>query len=398
MHVGFLTPEYVTARTPEGGLANYLHNVGGALAKLGHDVSVFVLSNRDESWKDGQIAVYEVRRAVLPKCLTVHRFHRVVAQVLSSRRLRSAVWKIHRATPFDILQASSYQAPGYPLRRNGRVPLVCRISSYTPLWRSAYGRKRNLGEYLSDWLEIRQVLDAEASFAPSDFVATTFARLEACEPQVIRTPVHLPDISTDRSFYADHLAGTSYLLFFGTLSRIKGVDLLASVIPPLLERHKDLVFVFIGRDDGLPGGQTMFDYISSQCSRFQHRLHYHSPLPKTQLYPVIANALGVVMPSRVDNYPNACLEAHALGVPVVGTYDSSLDEMIADGETGFLARNGDPVSLRDAVQRLIAMRAPQRRQMQEHILDSVRSISREDRIGQLVSFYEAVIREFHRAS
>jgi predicted membrane GTPase involved in stress response len=34
------------------------------------------------------------------------------------------------------------------------------------------------------------------------------------------------------------------------------------------------------------------------------------------------------MPSRVDNYPNACLEALSLGVPVIGTYDSSLDEMI----------------------------------------------------------------------
>lgn len=397
MHVGFLTPEYVTATTPEGGLANYLRNVGGALAKLGHDVSVFVLSNRQKPWRDGQITVYEVRRAVVPKWFTLHRFHALVAQVLSSRRLRSAVWKIHRATPFDILQASSYQAPGYPLRRNGRVPLVCRISSYTPLWRSAYGRQRNLGEYLSDWLEIRQVLDAEASFAPSDFAATAFARLEGCEPQVIRTPVHLPDISTDRSFYADNLTDVPYLLFFGTLSRIKGADLLSDVIPPVLERHRDLSFVFVGRDDGLPGGLKMFDYISSHCTGLEDRLHWFAPLPKTQLYPVIANAQGVVMPSRVDNYPNACLEAQSLGVPVVGTYDSSLNEMIAHRETGFLARNADPASLREAVEDLLAMDSAQRQQMQQRIAEHVRAMSSEDRIGQLLSLYEGAISAFERA-
>ena len=86
-----------------------------------------------------------------------------------------------------------------------------------------------------------------------------------------------------------------------------------------------------------------------------------------------------------------------MGVPVVGTYNSSLEEMIIDGETGFLARNGDPDSLRQAVERLLAMKSAQKQQMQKRILDSIRSIEAQDRVGQLVSFYETLIDTFRES-
>jgi len=397
MHIAFLTPEYSTPDRPEGGLANYIHNVGNALVERGHRVSVFVLSNRGNSWQDGKITVHEINRMIVPRRVRAKQFHLMISQIFSSRRLGSELWKIHRETPFDILQSASYMAPGWALLRNGKVPLVCRVSSYTPMWRSAYGRKRNLGEYCSDWLEIRQVLDAEASFAPSQFVADVYAQLEGCQLQLIRTPVHLHGTEMDHSFYHDHFTGEPYLLFFGTLSRIKGVDLLAQIIPHILERRKDLNFVFVGRDDGFAGGPKIFEYLRSQCKQFAQRIQYHSQIPRKYLNPVIANALGVLMPSRVDNYPNACLEAQSLGVPVVGTYNSSLEEMIIDGETGFLARNGDPESLRQAVERLLGMKPAQKQQMRKRILDSIHSIEAQDRVGQLVSFYETLIDTFRKS-
>ena len=85
-------------------------------------------------------------------------------QIRSSRRIAHFVWKEHRIDPFDILQTSSYEVPGYALRKNGRIPLVCRISSYTPVYRAAYGRQRTAAEYINDWLEIRQVIDADGGF------------------------------------------------------------------------------------------------------------------------------------------------------------------------------------------------------------------------------------------
>ncbi|MDX1413074.1 MAG: glycosyltransferase family 4 protein [Candidatus Promineifilaceae bacterium] len=375
----------------DGGLANYLHKVCRMLAERGHSPIVFVLSGQYKNWQDGPVEIQEVKRVDLPSWIKLVGLRSLLAQYLNTRRLAKSVWRSHRSKQLDILQASSYMAPGYSLLRNGRVPVVCRVSSYSPLLRSAYGRQRNFAEYLSDWMEIRQILDADASFAPSKFVSNILSRVEGYRPEVVRTPVELSDTSVDESFYLANLKNRAYLLFFGTLSPIKGVDLLAPVINEILQRHTDLSFVFIGRDDGLPDGQKMMDFLRENCSSFEQRIHYWPALVKAQLYPVIAKALGVIMPSRVDNYPNSCLEAQSLGVPVIGTDHSSLEEMIVDGKTGFLAKNSDSAFLIVAIERLLSLTVEQRQHMRQNLINEIEAVTAEDRVGQLIGFYEAVI-------
>lgn len=396
MHIGFITPEYVTPATIDGGLANYLRKISLALTARGHEVSIFVLSNRDAYWKDKSIHVYEAKRGFSIKEPSLFQLALPINQILFSKKMARMVWKIHHDNPLDILQASSYMALGYDLLHNGRIPLVSRISSYSPILRSAYGRRRGFGEYLSDWLELRQVLDADTAFSPSNFMATIFERNEGYRPQVIHTPIDImTDIANDESYYQKHLAGMQYILFFGTLSRIKGVDLLSEIIPKILERNNQLQFVFIGRDDGLPNGQSIFDYICAKCGSFRQRLHYHEALPRMQLNPIISNAIGVVMPSRVDNYPNACLEAQSLGIPVIGTYDSSLEEMVIDGETGYLAENGNASSLFGAISHLLNQTPEERKMMKEQIRKHINLILAEDDVAQLVDLYKNTIANYH---
>lgn len=395
LHVGFLTPEYSRDASPEGGLANYLRKVSLELCRRGQRVSVFCLSKTTKRWNDGEIRVHEVKRFHLPHQLArlkrISGYMPALAQVLSARGLEKTLWKVHRADPLDIIQASSYKSPGYTLRGNIHLPLVSRISSYSPLWGAARGQRRTFAEYLCNWLEIRQVLDACDAFAPSEFIANVFARFEAYRPRVIRTMATLEDIQLDPSFYEQHLRGEPYLLYFGTLNGNKGVDLLAPVVSRIAAKYANLKFVFIGPDNGLSNKQRVFDFIQRSNEPQKVRLFHHPPLPKAKLYPVIQNSLGVLMPSRVDNLPNACLEAQALGIPVVGTLDSSLDEMITEGETGFLARNGDWESICAATERLLGQTPSARAEMRGRIFANVARAKAEDRVGQLVEFYHSTI-------
>jgi glycosyltransferase involved in cell wall biosynthesis len=402
VHIGFFTPEYVTAANPDGGLANYLRKTGLALAARGHRVSIFLLAREEAAWQDGAVQVYSVPAFSLPAGFKRIRYLGQVlkagVQVLSAQRLAHKAWAVHSLHPFDLFQTSSYRAPGYALTHNGRVPLVCRVSSYSPLIRAAYGAKPSLGDALSDWLEVRQVLEADACFTPSRFMADTYARQVGRRPDIIRSPVEDIPTGFDPTFYQMQFLGKKYLLFFGTLSRIKGVDLLAEALPPLFEKFSQLEVVFIGRDDGLPDGVKVADYLNSRCWAYVNKLHFYPALSKPQLFPVIEHALGVLFPSRVDNYPNAALEALSAGVPLIGSDDSSLEEMIIDGKTGFLMHNGEAGSLSAAIQRLLEMSLEARQEMVAHIQAQVASIQKEDRIGQLVSYYSSIIEKFHEGS
>jgi glycosyltransferase involved in cell wall biosynthesis len=393
MHIGFLTPEYVLPGRYEGGLANYIHKVGQALTGYGHQVTVFVLSNRNAKWQDGHLSICEVKRMHWRRWVKGRQYLNLAAQWISARRIASAVWRRHREAPFDILQTSSYATPGYALRRNGRIPLVCRVSSYTPMLRSAYGHQRSLGNYLADWLEIRQVLDAEAAFAPSLLVSQVFSRLEGYKLEVIHTPLELVPEKMEDTFYRQHLAGEHYLLYFGTLSRIKGIDILAEAAPRIFEKYPAIKLVMIGRDDALPDGMSLMANLRIKCQRYEDRILYFEPIPRNHLYPVIAHAEGVLMPSRIDNYPNACLEALTMGVPVVGTYGSSLDEIIVDGKTGYLVENADPQSLLRGVERLLDRSQVVVQEMRMTILETIAEMQREDLVMELIKFYQRVIQD-----
>jgi len=102
-------------------------------------------------------------------------------------------------------------------------------------------------------------------------------------------------------------------------------------------------------DIATPLAPSMRNYMSAICGEYADRLIFIGQIPHEQLYPVISGARLVVLPSLIDNMPNACLEAMALGKPVVGTRGASFEEMIRDGETGFLVPAGDAGALADTL-------------------------------------------------
>ncbi|MEI8351838.1 MAG: glycosyltransferase family 4 protein [bacterium] len=392
-----MTPEYAGPDSDTGGLGAYLRKTAAALTARGHRVSVFLQGHEARSWDDGAVRVYVVARArPWPWARHLRWLANVapaIRQIRSARALAAKVWQVHARQPIDLIQTSSFMAPGLMVIGNGRIPVVCRASSYTPLWRAAYGTRRNAAQYLCDGLELRQFNGADAVYAPSRFLSGVLARFEGLHVEVIRTPLPAP-VHGDRAFYESRLKSQPYLLHFGALSRLKDTDLLGQAMPAILARHPQLRLVVIGGDNGVPDGRRMGDVLRADLGAVADRLLVHAQISPDSLIPVIAGALGVLMPFRADNYSNACLEAQAQGIPVVGTMECGLDELITDGQTGFLIRQADPASLTEGVERLLAMNAGQRGEMIQRIRASVAAMAAEDRIGQLLDYYADVICRF----
>ena len=103
--------------------------------------------------------------------------------------------------------------------------------------------------------------------------------------------------------------------------------------------------MFVGRDKESVIAPSMAEYARTLCGSLAPRLIILDQIPHRQLYPIIAGAHLVVLPSLIDNMPNACLEAMALGKVVVGTFEGSFDELIDDGQNGFLVAADDVAAL-----------------------------------------------------
>jgi glycosyltransferase involved in cell wall biosynthesis len=102
---------------------------------------------------------------------------------------------------------------------------------------------------------------------------------------------------------------------------------------------------------------------------------------------------GYVMSSAWEGMPMVLLEAAAAGLPIVATRVGGNEEVIRDGNTGFLAPPGDDGALGAAMLRLMALPETERRAMGAHGHDHVRQ---HYGLGRVVDRYEAVYREVLR--
>ncbi len=399
LHVAFLTGEYVIPPDKlDGGLATYVRNAARGLVGRGHNVSVFCLSDRAADWMDHGVHVYEI---VADPFRLQWGVRRLWGQVLETRRtfenssrLAKRLFDIHTQQPVDVIQAASYQAVGITLCNNGTIPVITRISSSSPLYRRADGKNGSPLAVLTDWCEDYQVHLSDRSFAPSDLMVRCFSRSRGPRPDLVRSPVEAYSEDMDDLFYDTHLRGMKYLLYFGTLNRMKGVEVLSRTIGPLVDEFPDLHVVFIGRTGSLRDRQYYDRKILRGNGQWSDHIHHFQALPKRLLYPAVRGAYGVVIPSLIDNYPNACLEAMQFGRIVVGTRKSSIDEMIVDGETGILTESGSAESLRYGISGLLRLSPAEKRDMEQRVERAFTAIVAEDRIGQLIQFYRTTIDPF----
>ena len=346
LRIAFNTPEYVTERYFGGGLANYVHRVAKALVSLGHEVHVVTLSEIDEAeFNHDGIQVHRVTVGKLQKRLnrlTRHRLRGTTKWLDFSFKAYRKLKQLHKQKKLDIVQFPNWSSCGLISSLLLRIPYVVRISSYRPVWHELTGRERNLDAKTIEWLEWLQLRLSRHIYAPSYTLQQMLAQeAQITHVQVIRTPFYLETLDWDSSIYDECLKDKKYLLFFGRFQLHKGFHILAQALPQVLEQHPDCQAAFVGMDISSSIAPSMKEYARSLCGKNADRLLFIGQTPHKQLYPIIAGAKLVVLPSLIDNLPNACLEAMALGKPVIGTLGASFDEMIDDGETGFLIPAGD---------------------------------------------------------
>lgn len=408
MRIGLVTPEFVTEHLFDGGLANYVYRAARTLMLLGHDVRVITSAGQTERMThDGvhveRVAVQDAREWKMPqryKCmngLLRWRYDMAIKSLWQSAALNRAVRRLHRECPFDVVQYAHLAGVGFFRPRH--VPVVIRLSSSTRLCneKGGYGIA-NIHVRQQEWIERRALLRADGIFGPSRRVAASMSEELHRPIHVVESPFFLDVDHLDDSVFQLYLAGSKYLLFFGSLCHIKGISVIAEMIHRLLDRHQGLHFAFVGKE--VPGqqGGSLIDLLSRNAGEYRDRLLHIPPLRHNQLYPIIQGAHAVVLPSRTDNFPNACIEAMAFGKVVIGTLGNGFEQLIRDGWSGFLCRVDDPDHLLKVTERALGMTDDERLIMGRHAAERINDLAPEKVGRELVAFYERVITSTRRVA
>lgn len=399
MRIGFITPEFVTESYYSGGLANYVYRVSKSLVSLGHDVHVFTLSDSEISeFKHDGIHVYRLTAAFPLRWmnwLTRHRLSNMLRWLGFSFKTYRKLKKLHRQKAFHIVQFPNSYACGLFTSLLLRIPYVVRISCYRPVWNEMAGADRNLDTKAIEWLEWLQLRLSRYIYAPSLTLKEMLAqKANIRHVQVIRTPLYMETVNWDTSIYNEYLKDKNYLLFFGRFQLHKGFHVLAQALHQVLQDHRDLYAVCVGLDTSTKISPSMKEYARSLCNKNADRLIFIDQTPHTQIYPIIAGARLVVLPSLVDNLPNTCLEAMGLGRPVIGTKGASFDEVITDGETGFLVSPGDMKALSSKIHD--AWIHPNLDAIGQAARRKVKDFAPKQTVQALLDYYNVILRENDR--
>lgn len=379
-----------------GGIATYTRNLSQLLVSHGCQVTVITLSDTDDNrveWNGVAVERVKVPQWAyqLKKLLKCKAGEYITCAFLIRRRID----RLLRHQKPDVIHYANFKAVG--LLRRKDIPCVIRMSSDNVLWREAFKTHYNYEEAFAqvtvdDRLELYAVRRADGVFAPSKLVAKITAERICREVKVIESPAPIPAETV--SLGKNRMEGKRYLLYYGSLSRMKGIHTIGEILSDILAADPDLYFVFIGHDYHLRFDDRAIScasYLRERAGCYQDRVIIEDHLEPKELYPIIEGAICCVFPSRIDNLPNTCLEAMSFNKPIIATNGASFDQVITDSFSGMLTEIDDPPGLRSAVCRMLALSVEDRAWMGHNAYLRALECRGDVIYPQVMNFYKEVM-------
>jgi glycosyltransferase involved in cell wall biosynthesis len=259
-------------------------------------------------------------------------------------RCTPAMIRLLRRTRPDVIYVSTVTVPWWlVLGRLGRSRLVVHVHE------AEEGVPRVVRLALAAPLLLAHRIVANS--AASRDVVTAVLPVLASRTEVIYNGVPGPDPGTGTTL-REMLQAPIRLGLVGRVSPRKGTDVAVAALAMLRERGFEARLDLVG--GVFPGYEWFEDDVRRQVTAagLDDAVRWLGVLPE------VWSALGAVdvalVPSRVEPFGNAAVEAMLAGRPVVAGDTQGLREIVRPGENGELAEPGVAGALADAIERTVA--------------------------------------------
>jgi len=177
-----------------------------------------------------------------------------------------------------------------------------------------------------------------------------------------------------------------YLLYFGRLSKEKGIKTLIKSVEGL-DGKVHLKIVGTGSLDS-----EFKEYIQENNLSYIQLLGFKKG---EELQKLIKESLFVVVPSEwYENNPMTIIESYCFSVPVIGSRIGGIPEIINEGETGYTYEMGNVKCLTNAIEKGINLPANKYMMMKQNArLFAEENFSPELHYSKLIEFYNETIQK-----
>ena len=387
----FICREYPPSPYPAGGIGTYVRHVCQALADAGQ--TVHVIAHR---WSgaprlrqvshQGRLTVHRValddpmadpgagRDALPPGARQAQLIGSDFPSQAFSWQAALLAERLVEFAGIEVIEAQEWEAPLYWLqwrRLHGqgparRPPCVVHLHSSTEKIFEANGWRTDVADYATATaMEAFSIRQADAVLAPSHFIAQQTALRHGLDPAAITViPYPLgarPPIERTETCWTGHTVG-----HLGRLELRKGMLEWAAAVALVGVDQAGLRADFAGADTPRAvtgGGSVKADMLALVPPGQRQQLRFHGQLDAPAMARMLAGCFAAVVPSRWENFPNACMEAMQSGLPVICSPCGGMVEMVEDGVSGWIAADGSAASLAQALRRALATPVDQRQRM-----------------------------------
>lgn len=346
MTIAYLTPEYPHPRIGNsGGLGTSIKNLAEALAGQGHIIHVLVAgTQKDFFFEDNGIKFYGFaqRRTFLFTWFTYRKF--------LNRQINFLVAKEN----IQVIEAPDWT--GLTAFMRFKVPLVIRFHGSDTYFCHLEKRPQ---KWKNRWFETLAVQKAAACIAPTRFAGDLSAKLLKVNEKKVTTlhyGLRLEDFINPFPLQYDQ----AKILYIGTLIRKKGVFELPKIFETVLQSIPDARLTLIGADstDALSGSLSTWKMLQQQFSeKALQRVEYLGKIPYGEVKKHLCAAHVCVFPTFAETLGMVTIEAMALQKAVVNSNIGWANELIDDGENGFLVHPTDTHTFAEKIVEIISQPA-----------------------------------------
>lgn len=234
--------------------------------------------------------------------------------------------------------------PNYQMLNHGEVCERCLKGDYINCFKTGC-MKDSKAKSLLAMMEA-EVYKWKKTYQKMDLIITpsAFYKKKIQEAAIAKCPViHMTNFLPERTEYKNGSEQGEYFLYFGRLSREKGILTMIEAYAQAKVR-KPLCIVGTG-----PVKKQIEQLIHKK--RLENRVKLLGFKSGQELKDIVANALCVCLPSEwYENGPYSIMEAQAAGRPVIVSSNGGLPELVGNGVNGYIVSPKDVDDLADKLE------------------------------------------------